>query len=328
MALLLSRANVQELLSMDETIALVERAFAELEQGTAWMPQRTAVTDPSHNGWIAFMPAHLKGMGALGVKAVTVYKDNPAKHKLPTTLATITLLDGETGRAVAIMDGGYLTAMRTGAVTGVATKYLARKNARIAGVLGTGVQARTQVLGMAAARKLEKVLCASVDSPEVQQAFVKDMSQRTGVPVQLVGSVREVVEQSDVLALATTASKPIVDGDWVKPGLHINSIGSHAPGVRELDTKTVVKSKIICDHTPACLAEAGDIQIPIQEGALKPEAIYGELGEVITGKKKGRESDREITLFKSVGLSIQDISAAYLVYQKARERKVGVEFQF
>jgi ornithine cyclodeaminase/alanine dehydrogenase len=313
---------------MEETITLVEKAFAELVQGTAWMPQRTAVTDPPHNGWIAFMPAHLKGMGALGVKAVTVYKDNPAKHKLPTTLATITLLDAETGRAVAIMDGGYLTAMRTGAVTGVATKYLARKNARVAGVLGTGVQARTQVMGMAAACKLEKVVCASVDSPEVQQAFVKDMSQRAGVPVQLVGSVREVVEQSDVLALATTASKPIVDGDWFKPGVHINSIGSHAPGVRELDTKTVVRSKIVCDHTAACLAEAGDIQIPIQEGVLKPESIYGELGEVITGKKRGRENDREITLFKSVGLSIQDISAAYLVYRKALERKVGVEFQF
>jgi alanine dehydrogenase len=328
MALLLSRADVQELLSMEEAIALVEQAFVELVNGTAWMPQRTAVTDPAHNGWVAFMPAHLKGMGALGVKAVTVYKDNPGRYRLPTTLATITLMDAETGRAVAVMDGGYLTAVRTGAASGVATKHLARKNATVAGVLGTGVQARTQVLGMAAVRKLEKIVCFSADPLEARQAFAADMSKRTGVPVELAASAREAVEHSDVLALATSAVTPIVDGDWFAPGIHINSIGSHAPGVRELDTKTVVKSRIICDHTPACLAEAGDIQIPIEEGALRPEAIHADLGEVISGRKTGRESEKDITLFKSVGLSIQDLSAAYLVYRKALERKVGTEFQF
>ncbi len=328
MALLLSREMIQQLLTMEEVIDLLQQAFGELVRGTAVMPQRLAVSDPERNGWYAFMPAHLKQMGALGVKAVTVYKDNPSKYNLPSTLATIILMDSNTGKALSVMDGGYITAMRTGAVSGLATRLLARQGARVAGVLGTGVQARTQLWGMAAAHKLETALCFSNDAPEKVRAFAREMSQKLGIPVEVAKGVRELVEGSEILALATTATKPIIDGDWVKPGTHINAIGSHAPGVRELDTKTVVKSKIVCDHTPACLAEAGDLQIPIQEGALSTDKIYGELGEIVVGKKKGRENDREITLFKSVGLSIQDISTAFHVYKKALERKVGAEFQF
>ena len=328
MALLLNRGAVQQLLTMEECIELVEKAFAELAQGTAVMPQRVAVTDAEHNGWYAFMPAQLRGMGALGIKAVTVYKDNPAKYDLPSTLATVILLDGETGKATSVMDGGYLTAMRTGAVAGVATRYLARQDARVAGVLGTGVQARTQVWAMTIARNIEKAVCHSVDPPEAQQAFARDMSQQLGIPVEVAGTAREVVEASEVLALTTTSREPIIDGDWLKPGTHVNGIGSHAPGVREMDTKTIVKAKLVCDQTAACLAEAGDLQIPIEEGAYSPDRIHGELGELVTGTKPGRENDDEITVFKSVGLSIQDISVAHLVYQKARQQGIGTEFEF
>ncbi|MCI0440349.1 MAG: ornithine cyclodeaminase family protein [Chloroflexi bacterium] len=328
MALLLNRETIRGLLTMEDTIRILEQAFAELAEGTSIMPQRTAVSDPEKNGWYAFMPAQLKKMGALGVKAVTVYKDNPAKHNLPSTLATIILMDSDTGKATAVMDGGYITAMRTGAVSGLATKYLARRDASVAGVLGMGVQARTQILGMAAARKLSKILCYSKDAPDAQQRFVAEMSQQTGVPVSLARSTQEVVENSHILSLATTAATPIVSGDWLKPGMHINGIGSHAVGVRELDTATVVKSKVVCDNIAACLAEAGDIQIPIAEGALSADDLYGEIGELITGKKPGRESDSEITLFKSVGLSIQDISTAYYVHQKALEAGKGTEFEF
>lgn len=328
MSLLLDRETIRGLLTMGDTMALLEAAFGELAAGDAVMPQRTAVADPEHNGWYAFMPAQLKGMGALGIKAVTVYKDNPSKFGLPSTLATIVLLDGETGKTVSVMDGGFITAMRTGGVTGLATKYLARADAKVAGVLGMGVQARAQCEGMAAARELDSVLCFSMDSDEAKRAFADDMSAALGIPVNVAGSTREVVEGADVLALATTAATPIVSGDWLPAGLHINGIGSHAPGVRELDTASVVKSKIVCDQLAACLAEAGDIQIPIEEGALKEGDIYGELGELITGAKAGRESDEEITLFKSVGLSIQDISTAYHVYRKALEQGVGTEFDF
>lgn len=327
-SLLLNRETIQGLLTMEDAIGLLEDAFGELATGTAVMPPRVAVSDPERNGWYAFMPAQLRNMGALGIKAVTVYKDNPSKHNLPSTLATIILLDSETGKTLSVMDGGYITAVRTGAISGLATKYLARSNATVAGILGTGVQARAQLWGMATAHKLESALCYSQDTPENTEKFANDLSQQLGIPVTVSQSTQEVVENVDILALATTATTPIVDGDWVKAGTHINAIGSHAPGVRELDTKTVLKSKIICDQTLACLAEAGDLQIPIEEGALSSDDIYGEVGELVTGKKPGRENDQEITLFKSVGLSIQDISTAYHVYRKALDQQVGTEFEF
>ncbi len=328
MALLLDRTTIQGLLDMDQMIEILEQAFGELASGSAVMPQRTAVADGDVNGWYAFMPAQLKTMGALGVKSVTVYKDNPAAHGLPATLATIVLMDSQTGQTLAVMDGGYITAMRTGAVTGLATKYLARKDAKIAGVLGAGVQARAQLWGMAAGANLEKALVFSLDPPETQKAFAAETSEMLGLPIEISASGRELVESVDILSLATTATTPIMDSEWVKPGTHINGIGSHAVGVRELDTATVVKSKLVCDQVDACLAEAGDVQIPIEEGALNPDDIYGEIGELITGTKAGRESDDEVTLFKSVGLSIQDISAAHYVYQQALEQGVGTEFAF
>ena len=328
MALLLDRQTIQGLLDMEKMIGILEQAFGELASGSAVMPQRTAVADPSVNGWYAFMPAQLKSMGALGVKSVTVYKDNPSIHGLPATLATIVLMDSRTGQTLAVMDGGYITAMRTGAVTGLATKYLARDDARIAGVMGSGVQARTQLWGMASGADIEKALVFSLDPPEARQAFADDAADMLGIPVELAQSGEDLVRGVDVLSLATTATTPIIDAEWVQPGLHINGIGSHAVGVREIDTKTMVRSKLVCDNVEACLAEAGDVQIPIEEGAMTADDIYGEIGELITGAKPGRESDEEVTIFKSVGLSIQDISAAHYVYERALEEGAGTEFAF
>ncbi|MBI4306387.1 MAG: ornithine cyclodeaminase family protein [Chloroflexi bacterium] len=328
MALLLNRADIQRLLTMKDAIEVVEGAFSELAAGTATMPDRTVIVDPDVGGWIGFMPAYLKSSGAVGVKAETVYKDNPKKFNLATTLGTIILLDQKTGKAVSVMDAGFLTAMRTGAVTGVATKHLARKDAKIAGVLGSGVQARTQVLGMCAARKFETVFVFSVDPPEKQKAFAEGVARDANVKVEIAKSAEDLVRRADILALATTAANPIVDGDWLKPGAHINGIGSHAPGVRELDLKTIKRAKVICDSRKACLNEAGDLIIPIKNGEYKAEQIHGDLGDVINGKVKGRTSDTEITVFKSVGLAIQDMSCASLVYRKAREAKVGVDFEF
>ena len=328
MALLLDRQTIEGLLDMDKMIEILEQAFGELSKGSAVMPQRTAVSDADVNGWYAFMPAQLKDMGALGVKWVTVYKNNPSAHGLPATLATIALMDSQTGRTISVMDGGYITAMRTGAVTGLATKYLARKNSKVAGVMGAGVQARTQLWGMAAGADLDKALVFSLDPPDTQKAFADSCSELLGLPVEIASSGEELVRSVDILSMATTATTPIIEGDWVQPGLHINGIGSHAVGVREIDTKTMVKSKLVCDQVDACLAEAGDVQIPIEEGAMSAADIYGEIGELITGAKRGRESDDEVTLFKSVGLSVQDISAAHYVYQRALEEGVGTEFAF
>ena len=328
MALLLSRSDVQKLLPMSQAIDVVEGAFSELAKGTADMPDRTVLTDDEVGGWIAFMPAYLKSGGALGVKAVTVYKGNPEKYGLPTTLATILVQDQNTGRVVAVMDGGYLTAVRTGAVSGVATRHLARRDARVAGILGTGVQARTQVTGMCAARDLETVLAFSLDPEDRRKEFAESLAAETGVEVRLAGSTQEVLGESDVVALATTAANPIVESGWWKAGVHINSVGSHAPGVRELDTASVQQAKVICDQTQACLLEAGDLIIPINQGDYSADSIHGELGDVINGVTPGRESEDEVTLFKSVGLAIQDLSCAALVYQQAVKTGTGTEFEF
>ena len=328
MALLLNRSDVQKLLPMSKAIDVVEAAFSELAAGTAEMPDRTVMTDAEVGGWIAYMPAYLKSGGALGVKAVTVYKENPAKFGIPTTVGTILVQENKTGVVVAAMDGGLLTGIRTGASSGVATRHLARKDAKVAGVLGTGVMARSQVLAIAEVANLETILVYSRNDDTAKGAFAEEFTQITGLDVQLADSAEELVRESDVVTLITSATEPIVEAGWWKPGTHINAIGSHAVGVRELDSGTIIKSKVICDQIQACLNEAGDIQIPIEEGVFSPNDIYGSIGDVVNQKIPGRESDDEITLFKSVGLAVQDIACASLVYEQAVAQGVGLEFDF
>lgn len=328
MALLLNRSQVQQLISMPKAIDVVESAFSELSHGTAEMPSRTVMIDPDVGGWIAYMPAYLKSGGALGCKAVTVYKGNPEKHGLPTTLGTILVQDSQTGRVVAAMDGGYLTAVRTGAVSGVATRHMARKDAKIGGVLGAGVQARQQAVAIAEASSIDTILSFSLDPMQSRREFADWVAQQTGIETRLASSGEELCRESDIVCLATTASAPIVDGSWWKPGAHINGIGSHAPGMRELDTDTIRRARVICDLKEACMAEAGDLQMPIESGDYSWDDIAGSLGDVVNGKVQGRTSDDEITLFKSVGLAIQDISCAALVYSEAVAAAVGQDFDF
>lgn len=328
MTLLLSKIDVQKVLDMKTTMEIVEKAFAELYQGSAVMPQRTPIKVPEHTGVALFMPAFIKNMGAIGAKIVTVYKDNPKNYNMPTVMGTIIVLDPKTGEPIGIMDGGYITAMRTGAVSGVATKYMAHDSAKIASVIGSGIQAKTQVWATCTARKFEKYVVFSVDSPDKIDVFCKEMEGKHKIPFVRAKTCEEAVRQADVLTLATSAKDPIIDGDWLKPGCHINGIGSHAVDYRELDEKTVCKSRIICDYTEACMAEAGDFLIPMKEGRWSKDMIKGDLGAVITGKVKGREKKDEITLFKSVGLAIQDLSTAYAVFGRAQEMKVGTTFTF
>ena len=328
MALLLNRSDVEKLLPMDKAIEVVESAFSELANHTAEMPPRTVMIDSDVGGWIAYMPAYLKSDGALGCKAVTVYKGNPDNFGLPTTLATILVQDSETGKVLAAMDGGYLTAMRTGAVSGVATKHMARPDSKIGGVLGAGVQARQQAVAIAEASNINTILSFSLDPMDARQKFGTWLAARTGATVRLTDSAEELCREADIVSIATTATSPIVDSSWWKPGAHINGIGSHAPGVRELDSATVQKAHVICDQKDACMAEAGDLQIPVENGEYSWDDVAGELGDVVNGKTKGRTSDDEVTLFKSVGLAVQDISCAALVYREALENGIGVEFDF
>lgn len=329
MTILLSRKDVESILNMKDNIIIIENAFTELYNQSTIMPVRTPIAVPENNGVALFMPAYLKSMKALGTKIVTVYKDNVPKYGLPTVMGTIVILNAETGAPEAIMDGGFLTAMRTGAVSGVATKLCSRNDSKVHTIVGTGVQAKAQVWAVLEARpNLEKTLCYSIDTPEKKKAFTDELSAKHNHKFEIADSMEEAVRAADILTLATSAKDPIINGDWLKPGLHINSIGSHAPSMRELDTASVLKSKIICDSIEACKSETGDFIIPCNEGVWNWDRVYAELCEVVAKKKPGRNDNNEITLFKSNGLAIQDISTAYHVYQKALELKLGVEFSF
>ncbi|MCX6833591.1 MAG: ornithine cyclodeaminase family protein [candidate division Zixibacteria bacterium] len=326
MPLLLSRQDVIKVLDMKDCMEVVEKAFAEMANGTAVLPLRIPITPP--DGLSLYMPAYLKELGALACKIVTVYKNNPKKYNMPVTVGKVLLQDPNTGDVLCIMDGGYLTAVRTGAASGVATKYLARKaGGQVCGLFGAGVQAKSQLWAVAEARKLSKALVFDI-SEEAVKSFITEMSKKLGIEVVKATSADQILGQSDIIVAATSSPTPIFDGAKVREGAHINGIGSHTPSARELDTTIVKRSTVVADSYEACLKEAGDIMIPISEGAIDKSQLKAELGEIITGRKPARTSDREITLFKSNGLAIQDAATAKLVYDKAVAAGIGTRVDF
>jgi ornithine cyclodeaminase/alanine dehydrogenase len=325
MTLLLSRDDVASVLTMPDCIAAVEGAFASLARGEADMPQRAVIKVPAHHGLFLGMPAFLGGdQECLGLKLVTVYPDNPERHNLATTLGTLMLCDPATGAVIAIMDAGYLTAVRTGAASGVATRYLARQDAEVCTVFGAGVQARQQLIAVHHVRPLRQVHVLDV-SADAAAAFARDLAAELDVPIEVATDAEQAVRAADIIVTASSSPTPILDGDWIRPGTHINNIGSHAPTTRELDTRTVERSYYVADLREANLAEAGDLLIPIEEGAVNADHIQASLGEVVIGTRPGRTDAEQITLFKSCGLAIQDVSTARAVLAAARERGIGTE---
>lgn len=322
MPLLLSRNDVIKVLEMADCMDVVEKAFAELASGTAVLPLRINITTP--DGLALYMPAYLKNMGALACKVVTVYKNNPKEFNMPTVIGKTLLQDPKTGDVICIMDGGYLTAVRTGAASGVATKYLARADdGQVAGIFGAGVQAEMQLWAVAVARKLSRALLYDI-SGEAMEKFMAKMSEKLDLEIARADSADQILAEADIICTATSAPEPIFDGSKVREGTHINGIGSHTPNARELDTTIIKRSKFIADSFEACLKEAGDIMIPIEEGAVDKSHMFAELGELIIGRKESRTNDKEITLFKSNGLAIQDVAAAKLIYDKAVQAGIGV----
>ncbi|MBN1484317.1 MAG: ornithine cyclodeaminase family protein, partial [Chloroflexia bacterium] len=249
---------------------------------------------------------------------------NPSQYGLPAVVATILLNDAHTGALLAVMDGTWLTAMRTGAVGGVAAKYLARQDASVATVFGAGVQARTQLMAVCEARQIRKAYVYDLDR-ERGQAYAAAMSEQLHIAVIAADDPRDAVEAADILVAATSAHEPIFRGEWIRPGTHINGVGSHSPSARELDSETVRRALFVADQREACLAEAGDLILAIEEGALDEGHIHAELGQIVAGQVPGRSSDEQITLFKSVGLALQDVATAARVYALAQEQGLGLE---
>ncbi len=324
MALILNRKDVMSVLDMKGCMEVVEKGFAELANGTAALPLRINIKPP--DGLSLYMPAYLQEMGALACKVVTVYKNNPKRYQIPVIFGKVLLQDPDTGDVICIMDGGYLTAVRTGAGSGVATKHLARDDKGMtAGIYGAGVQARTQLWAVTEARKISKAYVHDI-SDETVDKFVTEMSDKLNIPVEKVDSPEAILE-ADIICAATSSPTPLFDGAKVKPGTHINGIGSHTPNARELDTEIIKRSKLVGDSREACFSEAGDVMIPLQEGAINESHFYAELGDVVIGKQEGRVNEKEITIFKSNGLAIQDAATAKLVYDKATEAGIGTEVE-
>lgn len=326
MVLILTRMDLEKVLAMRAVMEVVEDAFAQFAMSMVEMPLRTIIGIQKYEGFVFYMPAYLGGSDALAGKIVSLYEENLEKYSLPTIFATIQLNDPKTGMPLALMEGGYITAMRTGAASGVATKYLARENSRVVGILGAGIQARAQLWAAREARNVEKVFVYDATAGRAKE-YAEEMSERLGLNIIPVGSAEKAVREADILVIATTAKEPVLNGNWLQLGTHINAIGWMGRDARELDSNTVKSAKLIVDSREAVLAESGDILIPIREGFITEGHIYAELGEIVIGRKAGRVSENEITLWKSVGLAIQDAATAKLAYQKAQEMNVGREIK-
>jgi alanine dehydrogenase len=324
--LIVNQSEVPRLLPMKECIEVMARAFAGLARGEATLPQRQIVWLGDRSGALGLMPAHLTSLGAIGLKAVTFFPRNEGTE-LDSHQGAVLLFEAGRGRLLAVMDATSITSVRTAAVSGLATRLLAREDAGDLALVGSGVEARTHLEAMLLVRKIRRVRVAS-KTPERARAFADRESRRHDIAITPCATVEEAVTGADVVCTVTSSRDPVVRGEWLSPGAHVNAVGSSVSTARELDTAAVVRSRLFVDRMEAALSEAGDFLIPRKEGAVADTHILGELGQVVTGEIPGRTSPADITLFKSVGLAIEDIAAAQHIYSKARGSGIGKFVEF
>jgi alanine dehydrogenase len=323
MVLLLTKQDLESILDMKSVIQAVELGYKERALGTAELPPRAWVSAPKHSGWLGAMLAYLGGIDALGMKITSTYPNNP-KVGYPTVGGTILLADSKTGFPISIMDGIYITAVRTGAAAAVATKYLARKNASKAAIIGDGVIGRSTLTAIAEVRKLESVTIYDI-LPDVAKKYVEEMEARLRIPITSCENPDIAVRNADIIVTSTTSLNPVFHGEQILPGVHINSMGWISPESRELDNETITKAhKIVLDFWDDAI-EAAEIKGPIKEGLISKDSIYAEIGEIVCANKAGRTSDKEVTLFKSVGVAAIDVSTAKVAYDLAKKKSVGKE---
>jgi ornithine cyclodeaminase/alanine dehydrogenase-like protein (mu-crystallin family) len=317
---IVSAKDLRRAVKMPEAIKLMRNAFAELSSGAAIIPQRIVMEMQGDKSRSIIMPAYSPGKKRYSVKMVTLAGNNSTKG-LPFIQGLLLLFDSDSGAPLALMDAEYMTALRTGAASGLATELLAREDARVAMVFGAGAQARTQLEGIAAARKFERVLVFSLNKSDAEQ-FSEEMSPKLDLEIVPVDS-RAKISEADVVCTATTSEVPVFEHADLKPGVHINGIGSYKATMRELPSETIRHAKIVVDSRSAALGEAGDIVIPIKEGIIASGHIHAELGEIVLGIKPARTSREEITIFKSVGNAVQDLAIASRVFDLSQTNDIG-----
>lgn len=325
MPLLLREPDVAALLPMKSLIEIMEQALRAFSTGRVLQPVRLALPVEPHAGYLGLMPAHIRdgnGGEALGAKAVTFYTGN-TKRDLPTHMALILLWDSATGALVAMMDGRLITEMRTAATSAVATRALAREEAGVLALLGAGVQARSHFEALRLVRRLGEVRVWSRTKAR-REAFAREMNEH-GVPIRVCGSAEEAARGADLIVTATSSPTPVLEGAWIAEGAHINAVGAPRPDWRELDAAAVAKARLFVDSRAGAAAESGDVIKSLREGAIDERHIRAEIGEVLAGRAAGRTSPRDITLFKSLGMAVEDVAAATYVLTRAREQGAGRE---
>jgi ornithine cyclodeaminase len=319
--LIVNQEEVPRLLPMAECMEAVAAALAELADGKAMLPLRSILWLPERVGGFGLMPAALLPERVVGLKAITFFPGNEGTE-LDTHQGAVLLFESERGRLLAVMDATSITAIRTAAASGVATRLLAREDAGDLAILGSGTQARTHLEAMKIARPLRRVRIASKDLDRAK-SFAERESRKHGLEVEPVASAREAVAGADIICTVTSSREPVLLGEWISEGAHINAVGSSVPSARELDTAAVVRSRLYVDRRESTLNEAGDFLIPKREGAIGDDHIVGEIGELLMGRVRGRNSAIEITLFKSLGIAVEDVASARLIYEKAKESGTG-----
>lgn len=324
--LIINQSEVYQLLPMDECINIMAEALKTLGRGDGINPLRRGLLLPEKTGVLASMPGYLRDINAMGVKVISVFPGNEGTE-YDSHQGAVLLFETEHGRLIAVIDASSITAIRTAAVSGVATQLLAREDAGDLAILGSGVQAHTHLQAMLLARKIRRVRVWS-RTLDHAQAFAQRESEQHSIQVEPMMTVREAVEGADIICTTTAAREPVLMGDWLAPGAHINAVGSSVSSARELDTAAVVKSRLFVDRRESTLNEAGDFLIPKKEGVIGDDHIQGEIGEILLGQVAGRSSPEEITLFKSLGLAVEDVASAHHIYRKAVAKGAGTWVEF
>lgn len=325
--LALSRDDVRALVPMTTAIDLMKQVFADLSAGRTVSPLRTPIDVPPAEGVTLFMPAYVPSADGLGVKIVSVFPRNAALGK-PTIHAVVVLVDTGTGEPLAVLDGTFLTALRTGAVSGAATDLLARQDSRVLTCIGAGTQGVTQAWAVATVRPIERIYVYDVNSTAVESfaARLGDLEPDLASRVVAATDLSQALGESDVVCTATTSKRPVFDDRDLRPGTHVNAIGAFTPEMQEIPAETVARARIVVDQVAAALAEAGDLIIPLREGRIAEADVRTELGQVVSGERPGRQSPDEITLFKSVGNAVQDVIVARQAVREAERWRRGQRF--
>lgn len=318
--LILGGKTIKGLVGIKDALKAIEEAFRYFGKGKAQMPPKVYIYLDAHNGDFRAMPAYVEGFKNCIIKWVNVHPTNKGRG-LPTVMALIILSDATNGFPLCVMDGTYATALRTGAAGGIAAKYLARRNSRKIGLVGCGVQAKTQFLALKEMFSVDEVNVWGMRRSEALR-FLKAMKGLKDIRIGHSNTVKECVKDCDIIVTTTPSRKPLIRLDWLKRGAHINAMGADAKGKKELDTRILKRAKVVVDAWEQA-SHSGEVNVPLSRGSLSKKDIYADIGEIVTGKKKGRTNKSEITVFDSTGLAIQDVAIANVIYRKAVKLRVG-----